>query len=158
MNNEEIRVVRNKYNSLKEKNKESFNENELIHQTFGLIPNTTTSSNRILVYMGAYKTNEILGIRLTELKDSDYVMYKDLETCESLILEKPYSLLKFSKHDKLISLNDDKFESVSDYLIAFRQLRNQLLKELLVKPQEEVVKQIVKEKAISVNKLIYTIR
>ena len=141
-----IKKYLNLVNEVKEKKENmASDEYESVGRVFQGIADRTAESNNILIYKGAYEINCFDGAKLTETRFADYIMYQDLETLECYRIN-PREQKEFEKGKNIIHLNDKSFKCYSDYRNAFFKLRNEFLKELLVKPQEEVVRQLVKGK------------
>ena len=126
----------------------NFEEHKMINQAFEGFALETNDSNKILVFMGAYEVNVLSGTNLVRTKDADYVLYRDLETCQFFKIE-THNKKTFENENTVIFLDDSNFNSHIDYLDGFSKLTNTFFKELLVKPQEEVVKQFVKKYQIN---------
>lgn len=125
-----------------------FEDHEMISNAFEELALNTNDSNNILVYMGAYKSN-VLVPKLVEIKNdynADYILYRDLETCRFFKVD-IHNKKMFEKENNVIFLDDTNFSSHLDYFDGFGKLTSMFFKELLVKPQEEVVKQLVKKKS-----------
>lgn len=124
-----------------------FEEHEMISNAFEELALSTNDSNNILVYMGAYKYTVLVPILVktkNDYNDADYVLYRDLETCRFFKVN-IHNKKMFEKESNVIFLDDTNFTSHLDYLNGFKKLTSMFFKELLVKPQEEVVKQFVKK-------------
>ena len=171
MNNYEIKYAKEKYDSmLEEKNKVDLakirlkrleqtsevktyleiieflknndkycNKQEMLYASFSKVATLTTNSNNILVYMGAYKINNLLALVLSDEKDADFICYEDLET-ENLYKINPISKKEFEEEHNIIYLD------TKNYNEGIKKLRIQFFKQLLNKPQEEVVKKLIKGK------------
>lgn len=122
----------------------------MINQAFEGFALETKDSNKILVYMGAYEVNVLSGTKLFETKKADYVLYRDLETCQFFKIE-THNKKIFENENTVIFLDDSNFKQDIDYLDGFRDLASMFFKDLLVKPQQEVVKQFVKKYRIRKN-------
>lgn len=172
MNNNEIELARKKYNSLLvEKNRlelvkkrllrlekdpkvqeyislvEFINsarwvlesEESMAFDSFHEIAKSTKNSNNVLVYLGSYKQDDD---SLTDIECADYLIYEDLEQFKSYNVE-PHARLEFEKDHKVIYLENKNISCYKEYLIELYKLRSKIFKELLTRPQEEVVEEIL---------------
>lgn len=137
------------YLSLIDKTKEiegnkTYDEVAIINESFDNLAGNTKESNNIKIYMGAYRMNVFIGAELIRTKDADYVLYYDLENYRTHEVN-IYQCFTFEEENIVIHIDDKNFGCFQDYMKAFNKLRNEFLGELLIKPQEEVVKQFVKK-------------
>lgn len=125
-----------------------FYDCDLEYSAVSQLAYNTVNSNNILVYMGAY--TGILGhIELVCPGNAEYILYRDLETIKYYKIQ-PQEKDEFEKQHRIIfTYTSKEFQfhcSEEDYERDFYDLRKQFLKSILARPQEEVVKELIKSR------------
>ena len=126
-----------------------------VEVAFDDIAKNTKDSNRIFVYMGSYFYNISYETHKIDGSKPGYPLllfwYKDLETLKEHY-KKNENRDSFEKNHNVIYLIDEKNnyghskETELKMEERFQKLREQFFKELLTKPQDEVVKQFVRRR------------
>jgi len=118
------------------------NKLNIINRSFSSIARNTKNSNKIFVSMGIYPAVNFLTKKDTKKK---YMVYRDLETCKFKYIKSSKSQ-KFEDKNKIIYLDDNVTNDSYFYLKNFNELRAYFFGQLVDNSQEEVIKQLVKEK------------
>ena len=111
------------------------------NSAFNYIALTTKNDSDILVYMGAYKHDEFKKSYLVDIQSADYVLYTNLETLNRYKIN-PNELVEFEKLHNIIHLPLGKSKLFYDK--EFSNLRKKFFDELLIKSQNDVIKEMVK--------------
>lgn len=121
----------------------------VVEQTFGKIATKTKDSSNLLVFIGFYSSSLPTGC-LSPLKMKNpharYKYYINIETFEiiSVLVNEAED---FEKRNNVIYLDAPSNHHHSNfYLIGCEKIRTEFFKQLIDKPQDEVIKQFVKKR------------
>ena len=135
-----------KYLLLKEQIRKFKDIDYSINKIFYNIAKNTNCSNKILVYMGSYCINHLGCLQLCDFKQGDFIRYDDLETLKSYKID-INKRLEFESSNNVVYVKEENPEFGNNpYSKGFWKLRENFFYNLIKKPQEEVVNQIVKGK------------
>lgn len=127
-------------------NEKSYKDLNMIWDSFYQLSTRTKNSNNIFVYMGAYEYRLTSNDKLVNISQADYVLYKDIETGDVFKVI-PYKSKEFEKTHTVIHLPIEKDKELC-YKDEFIRLRRDFFRDLLEKPQDEVVNKLIKEKKL----------
>ena len=96
--------------------------------------------------MGSYCINHLGCLQLCDFKQGDFIRYDDLETLKSYKID-INKRLEFESSNNVVYVKEENPEFGNNpYSKGFWKLRENFFYNLIKKPQEEVVNQIVKGK------------
>ena len=128
----------------------SATESEMCYLAFYKFAHETKANNNIFIYGGSYKSGKygVDSDHLVLFEKADYIVYINLETYS----EEHVSPSKRSEfeNNNIVIYPKEKNSNDEGYYDKFRsELIHEFFGELLIKPQEEVVKQFVKKYQIN---------
>jgi len=121
---------------------EKLDESCVILSAFSQSASRTKESNKLLVNIGGYCCDNVLGIRKVTINKAKYIRYIDLETDEVYDIE-PDKKDEFEQQNKIIYLNNGNRDLFS--LKMIKELRIEFFKELLIKEQDQVINEMLKK-------------